>query len=256
MTNQLNLEHLVDGYYDWLRSETETKYINGVGVISTPFVDRHNDFIQIYILPEKDNLVLSDLGNTISDLEMCGCNLKTPTRQKLLNETLRSHGVKITHENEISVLANSSNFPIKKHQLLQAILAVNDIFFTARNFVKKLFLEEVNSWLVSNKIRFSPRVSFPGKSGTLSHFDFLISSFETAPERLIKTISNCKVDSARALAFSWIDIEDSRPENTKVYAILNDEDAVDDSALSVLKNYKIQPVLWTERSHFVQELAA
>lgn len=95
--------------------------------ISTPFLDRHNDFILLYAKSDDDGYVLTDDGNTIRDLELSGCNLETPKRKSLLQVTL--NGFRVDEVNgALCVRASAENFALKKHSLLQAILAVNDLF--------------------------------------------------------------------------------------------------------------------------------
>ena len=253
--NTSDIRSMVDGYYDWLRKETSFRTVNGIGEITTPFTDRHNDFLQIYVIPEGDHFLLTDLGRTISDLEMCGCNINTQTRQKLLHDTLRGVGVQLS-KNEIVTTATKTDFPLKKHNLLQAMLSVDDIFYTVRNTVQNLFFEEVNSWIIENKIHASQRVSFQGRSGLSNSFDFLITPTENAPERLLKTVTNPKFESARNLAFSWFEVKDSRPENTKMMAVVNDSHPIDSSVNSIFSSYGITPILWSRRDAFLTELRA
>ena len=57
--------------YDWAGiSVAEVRA--GVCEITTPFVDRHNDSLQIYLFQENGNYVLTDDGYTLSNLEMSG----------------------------------------------------------------------------------------------------------------------------------------------------------------------------------------
>jgi hypothetical protein len=252
---ELDIRSMVNGYYDWLRQETTCRTVNGVGEITTPFTDRHNDFLQIYVIPDGDGFILTDLGSTISDLEICGCNIKTKTRQTLLQETLRGIGVQLSG-NEITIRAVKNDFPLKKHLLLQAMLAVNDLFYTTRNTVQSLFFEEVSKWIYANKIHASQRVSFPGKSGVSSSFDFLITPTENAPERLVKTLTNPKTETAKNVAFSWVEVKDCRPANTKMFAFVNDSVPVDPAIDSIFDCYDITAIPWSNRDAFVAELRA
>lgn len=250
------LEAMVDQYFRWLRSSTDVRIIKGIGEITTPFIDRHNDFLQIYVQKDKDQFILTDLGHTISDLEMCGCNIDTKSRQKLFQETIRSLGVD-SDGNELFVRANSSDLPLRKHSLIQAMLSVNDLFFTSKGYVSTLFYEDVSNWLLKNNIRFSKRVSFLGKSGSTNSFDYLISASNKAPERIIKTINNPTKDSARSAVFSWIDIKDSRDDGTKFFTILNDSDQeLAGSVINTLNAYDIGVIPWSKRSNHLEALAA
>lgn len=119
---------LVDQYRSWLKEKTAIRQVGECVEITTPFLDRHNDYIQIYAKPEKDGFLLTDDGLTIQDLAMSGCALDSPKRQNLLRIALAGFGVQLEN-GQLVVHARSDNFPLRKHNLIQAILAVNDLFF-------------------------------------------------------------------------------------------------------------------------------
>jgi len=72
---------LVECYRSWLKDKTALREINGHIEITTPFLDRHNDFIQIYARRENDGFLLTDDGYTIDDLSMSGCLLSRRVRR-------------------------------------------------------------------------------------------------------------------------------------------------------------------------------
>ena len=125
------IQNLLDEYLVWLKDRTILKSINNWVEITTPYIDRHNDYIQIYAKKTSPgNFILSDDGYTISDLESTGCKLDSPKRKDLLNMTLNGYGIKL-EQNALLTTATNSTFPLKKHNLIQSILAVNDLFFLA-----------------------------------------------------------------------------------------------------------------------------
>jgi Domain of unknown function DUF1828 len=52
--------------------------------ITTPFVDRHNDYLQIYAKQENDRYILTDDNYIVEDLEQSGFNLGTIKRKEIL----------------------------------------------------------------------------------------------------------------------------------------------------------------------------
>lgn len=56
--------------------------------ITTPFLDRHNDRLQIYATKSNGHFALTDDGYVIQDLQSSGCELKTKKRRALLETTL------------------------------------------------------------------------------------------------------------------------------------------------------------------------
>ncbi len=148
-------------------------------------------------------------------------------------------------------------FSLKKHNLVQAMLAVNDLFALASSVVTSLFFEDVVAWLDSSDIRYTPKVKFTGKSGYDHLFDFVIPESRQAPERILKAITQPNADSAKAFAFAWLDTRHVRPENSQAIALLNDQDrAPSASVTEALHSYAIEPVLWSRREQVRDRLAA
>jgi hypothetical protein len=56
--------------------------------------------------------------------------------------TLNGFGVKLV-DGVMEVRASKDDFPMRKHNLVQAMLAVNDLFYLASPIVSSLFLEDV-----------------------------------------------------------------------------------------------------------------
>ena len=84
--------------------------------ITTPYLDRHNDYFQIYMKKDNGSYTLSDGGYVIEDLRQSGCDIETPKRKNLLQMTLNGFGVQLNGD-EISIHAYPENFPLKKHNL-------------------------------------------------------------------------------------------------------------------------------------------
>ena len=65
-------KRLVRDYGAWLNEGFDIELEGDYAVISTPFLDPHNDEIELYVRKEGDSLVLTDRGSTLSDLESSG----------------------------------------------------------------------------------------------------------------------------------------------------------------------------------------
>lgn len=247
---------LLDQYWLWLRDKTTLRQVKDWIEITTPYLDRHNDLLQIYAKRRDGGFVLTDDGYVLQDLEQSGCRLDSDKRQALLKMTLNGFGVQVNNQ-ALEVHASPDNFALRKHNLVQAMLAVNDLFYLASPMVASLFIEDVVSWLDFTDIRYTPKVKFTGKSGYDYLFDFVIPKSKTQPERLLRAISQPNRNTAQAMAFSWVDTKDVRPPESRAYAILNDtEHPVSESVLDAMRNYDVRPVLWSERESIKLELAA
>ncbi|MBI3837820.1 MAG: DUF1829 domain-containing protein [Planctomycetia bacterium] len=250
------IQRLLDDYMAWLKDKTTLRQLDNWVEITTPYLDRHNDCIQIYAKRDNSGFLLTDDGYTIGDLEQCGCKLNSPKRQELLRMTLNGFGVHL-HDNALEIHSSPVNFPLRKHNLVQAMLAVNDMFYLAMPMVASLFYEDVVTWLDVHEVRYTPNVKFTGKTGYDHVFDFVIPKSRRQPERILKTINRPNRDTAQSVAFSWIDTREVRPADSKAYAFLNDtEQTVASGVLDALRNYDVHPILWSQREHVKEELAA
>ncbi len=251
------IEKLLLDYRTWLRDKTALRQVNGEWVeITTPYLDRHNDALQIYVRAENGGYVLTDDSYTVHDLDASGCSLHTEKRKDLLNMTLNGFGVKLHHE-ALEIQATAENFPLKKHSLIQAILAVNDLFYLAKPVVESLFFEDVVTWLDANDIRYLPEVKLTGISGYDHRFSFVIPKSRKEPERILQAINHTTRETALSFINAWTDTRQTRPSESKAFAMLNDiEQPVSGNVMDAFRNYQIRPVLWTGRAQVVPELAA
>jgi hypothetical protein len=251
-----DVQKLMDAYVAWLKDKTQLREVADWIEITTPYLDRNNDYLQIYARNESGSYVLTDDGQTIGDLEHSGCKLNSPKRQDLLKMTLNGFGVQM-HDQRLEVHASPENFALRKHNLVQAMLAVNDMFYLSVPMVASLFYEDVVAWLDVHDIRYTPKVKFTGKTGYDHLFDFVIPKSRRMPERIVQTINRPNRDTAQSVVLSWIDTKEVRPPDSKAYAFLNDqENSVSTTVLDALRNYDVTPVVWSQREELREELAA
>lgn len=251
-----DIQKLLDDYVVWLRDKTSLRQVDNWVEITTPYLDRHNDYLQIYAKKANGAFVLTDDGHTIDDLDQSGCKLNSPKRQELLRMTLNGFGVQL-QDNALEVHATPDNFALRKHNLVQAMLAVNDMFYLAVPMVASLFYEDVVAWLDLHDIRYTPKVKFTGKTGYDHLFDFVIPKSRKQPERILQTINRPNRDTAGAVVLSWIDTKEVRSPDSRAFALLNDVEAATSTAvLDALHNYDVRPIPWSRREEVVEELAA
>lgn len=251
-----DIQKLLNDYQAWLKDKTQLRQVNAWVEITTPYLDRHNDCIQIYAGKSNGAFMLTDDGYTIGDLEQSGCKLTGAKRQELLKMTLNGFGVQL-HEQRLEVHASPDNFPLRKHNLIQAILAVNDMFYLAAPTVANLFNEDVAAWLDLHDIRYTPQVKFTGKTGYDHLFDFVIPKSRRQPERIFRATNHPNRDTAQSVAFAWLDTKEVRPPDSKAYAFLNDtEQPISSGVHDALQRYDVRPIPWSKRDDVLPELAA
>ena len=60
MTDDIyDIKQLLDGYLGWLRDNTVLRQMEDWVEITTPYVDRHNDRLQIYAKRQQEGYVLN-----------------------------------------------------------------------------------------------------------------------------------------------------------------------------------------------------
>jgi len=251
-----SISELIEKYQAWLKDRTILRDLDGWTQITTPYLDRHNDYVQIYARREGDSYLLTDDGHTLVDLAMSGCTIDTAHRKRLLALTLAGFGVELAGD-ELIVRATEHNFPLRKHSLIQAVLAVNDLYVVANPIVHGIFIEDVANWLDAEDVRYVARVNLIGISKFPHVFDFAIPKSRVSPERLIRAIGNPTRDRAEGFAFAWHDTREARPHDAEAIAIVNDNERVVPSAVvDALNSYDIKTIKWSERASALQQLAA
>lgn len=246
----MDCQQVITEYLKWIKDNTVVRTVEEGKIcsISTPFLDRHNDHLDIYMLKNNGSIKLTDNGYTIADLKMSGFEINTPKRESILKTALNGFGVKMNGNDELFVEATPSNIGQKKHYLLQAILAVNDMFNLAQETVYSLFKEDVELYLRSNDIFFSKDIKLTGKSGFDHNIDFLIPATKNKSERLIKAINNTKKDAVLSCIMAFNDINQTRETVTKNFVIYNDiEKEVSKDVIGALDNYGVKHIPWSKK---------
>jgi Domain of unknown function DUF1828/Domain of unknown function DUF1829 len=249
-------QQLVDGYIDWLRKGISAESVGNACELTTPFLDRHNDHIQIYAVRQNGKILLTDDGYILSDLRTSGLEVTTPKRRSILETALHGFGVQL-EAGRLIVEASPRNLGQRVHSLVQAMLALNDMFVMAQPRVASLFWEDVRDFLNEHKVRYSPRVKLAGKTGYDHAIDFLIPRSSEAPERLVQAINSPNKSSIASYLFVLTDTREGRGTDAAAYAFLNDRDRdVDGDVIEALEVYQVFPALWSEREQVAPRLAA
>lgn len=250
-------KQIIDSYLKWIRDNTVIKTITEgqTCVISTPFLDRHNDNIEIYLQKKENKYILTDDGYTLNDLRLSGFELNSPKREHIFKTILNGFGIKAIGE-ELVVESISGDIGQKKHRLLQGILAVNDMFNLSQEMVRSLFREDVELYFKSNNIVFTKDIKITGKTGFDHNIDFLVPASLTKPERLIQTINTPRRESISLAVFAFNDILQNRDGQSKNYVIYNDTDkSIPSEHLDALAKYDIFGIPWSQKEICLTEYA-
>jgi hypothetical protein len=253
--NRKECEQLIESYVSWLRKGLSVESLEKACELTTPFLDRHNDHIQIYAIKKDGKIVLSDDGYILSDLRTSGLELVTPKRKAVLEAVLNGFGVKL-EGNQLVVEVSQRNIGQRLHALIQAMLAINDMFVMAQPRVATFFWEDVRAFFDEHDIRYSPRVKIAGHSGFDHAIDFLIPKSRIRPERLVQAINAPNKNTIGTYLFTLTDTREARGEESEAYAFLNDQEReVGGDVIEALEAYEVKPALWSQREQYVQALA-
>ena len=103
--------------------------------------------------------------------------MESPKRQYLLNMTINGLGVSMENR-ALQVNAKFNDFGLHKHNLLQAMIAIDDLYYLASPSKRSFFGEEVVGWLEHSRIHYKENVRIQGKSGFEHRFDIVIPKTE------------------------------------------------------------------------------
>lgn len=256
MKNLLDPIKVKEKYIKWLEQEISVNKIGEYLEITSPFLDRYNDYLQVYAkLEADDEIILTDDAYIINNLQMSGVDINSSKRKQVLESFLNKYNVKL-EEDALVTKSGIEDFPQKILFLMQAMLNIDDMFMLSQNKVASIFLEDVTEFLDSRDIFYSKDVSFVGKSGFIYSYEYLLQRTKEKPERLCKVINNPNKQNFQNTIFMWNDTKETRGNDSQLIVFLNDENKMDASILEGFKNYYVDVILWSEREKHVNMLRA
>ena len=251
-------EFLVDSYLSWLKQSVSTKQVaSGILELTTPFLDRHNDHLQVYAEDKESDLVLlTDDGYIIAELKSSGVENRGPRREELLNRIVGGYGVEI-RDSELQTTASKQDLGHKLHSLVQAMLSVDDMFVLSQANVGTIFNEDVARYLDTRDIRYIAKAKFPGRSGLDHMMDFVIPKSKRAPERVVQVVNSTRRDRVDNVLFAITDARTLRDSDAEYYAVINNKkNDVSSEVLQAFEKYDVKPRNWSDKEGLAEELAA
>ena len=241
-----DIKKLMSKYFDFLNSNFDIEKIEkNIYKITTPFLDRRNDHITVYAIINNDKIKLTDDSYTIDDLELEGIKFEGK-REEELKTILNGYGI-YKENNELFVITDENSFPRRKHNFLQALININDMYLLASPRVSSIFLDDIKEYFDEKELIYTQNISIEGKSKISHKFDFLIPRQirKNKTEALIKAINHPKLENIRAYLFSFEDIRNVG-RNEDGFFILNDKNKINEKIYDALKEYNVTPIHWTK----------
>lgn len=244
----MDIQNMIKEYTDWLYSGFVATKVGEYYEISTPYLDRYNDHMQIYVKQNSNGtFLLTDDGYILNNLKSSGVTItRSSKRKEILNRIVRNFGVTINNDC-LEIQATRSTYPQKKHMLLQTMLSVDDMFVAEPNTVKNFFTEDVGLFLDSNNIYYSKDFSLVGKTGSLYVYDYHLQRTKNKPERFCKPLNRVSESSRNLTLFNWVDTMEKRQDKGQLILFLNDEKQISNADLEAFDSYDVNYILWSQR---------
>ena len=113
MANLLDPIKVKEKYIKWLEQEITVNKLGEYIEITSPFLDRYNDYLQVYAKSEKnDEIILNDDAYIINNLQMSGIDINSSKRKQILKSFLNKYNVKLQN-NELTTKSGIEDFPQK-----------------------------------------------------------------------------------------------------------------------------------------------
>jgi len=124
---------ILSDYMAILSADFSASYEYGTSsvVLSTPFLDWHNDAIEIYVENLGSGIRLFDNGEAISDLRHSGLDIEVPEACNHLKAILNGFGVSLK-DDVIQVESSYAEAGEALHRIIQAVIGVSYLRLLAR----------------------------------------------------------------------------------------------------------------------------
>lgn len=249
---------LVNSYLSWLKNDVDATMLSDTTTeLTTPFVDRHNDYLQVYAERQAfDSFLLTDDGYIWSELKSSGVETQGSRRDEIIRTLLSGHGVRLEGR-ELQISATAASLGKRVHSLIQAMLSLDDMFVLAQPAPGRTFAQDVAAFFDERDIRYTPTAKFAGRSGLDHLVNFVIPKSRSAPERFVQVINDPRRDRVQNLLFAINDTREERQGATAYYAVVNDSRRpIAAEVANAFNAYEVKARTWSHRQDMVEELAA
>lgn len=243
----MDIRKMIDSYTNWINEEMSFERIGEYYEITTPYFDRFDDYLQIYVKQlDDDKIFLTDDGYIIGNLIACGMQFRNgSSKRSILERTIKNYGLCLDGE-AITTTADFKNFPQKKHMMVQAMLLIDNMFELRKDNVKNLFLEDVTSFFDKHEIYYTRDFSIIGKTRNIYTYDFHFQrNRRNRTDRFCRVINRLNKSIRDSTIFNWIDTVDARADASSLIVVVNDENPINESDIEALNSYNIESILFS-----------
>lgn len=253
------IEELKKTYFDWITKSISLSKFKNFIEIETPFLDMHNDHINLLFIKGEKDYLLSDDGYILNELEILNLPVTSTNRRKeYFYKTLKIFGVNHNNDtNELYVQFKDLNqYPQRQQDLLQCIIHITDMLITAKTSSSSVFVNDVENFFIENGIPFSKGTGYHGKSGNTQTFDFTTPRLKNVKEKIINTVNSPASGNYMNVIFPFIDIAESHVKDDSLFYVIvnNTESIIPKNFESSLSNYDISLLEWKKKQEIKKEL--
>ena len=210
--NEQECKAIVNQYFRWFQNEVSVQRLAGGCELTTPFLDRHRDQLQIYVAKQNGHVILSDDGYTASELRSSGVEIESGAARRMVERLIKSFGVHLRNR-ELVTEAQVDAAGERMHSLVQAMLLLNDVSrlpglrdvlpeedskaLQAISYetpallssgTTAVFRAGVEHFLEEKHIEYASYPSLEGRSHLVYSVNFMIPESGRAPLRYIKLV--------------------------------------------------------------------
>ncbi|MCL1827290.1 MAG: DUF1829 domain-containing protein, partial [Candidatus Cloacimonetes bacterium] len=179
------------------------------------------------------------IGNLITS----GVSFKKGTsKYDTIHNIATNFGISVIDE-ELTTKATIKNFAQKKHLMVQAMLAIDDLYVLSSSSVKNHFIEDIAEYFDQNNILYSTNLALLGKTGNYYNYDFHLQRTKIKHERFCRGYGSLTISNRNLILFNWNDTKDSRKDKSELIVIYNDTNKVSDNVLSGFEEYGIRKII-------------
>lgn len=119
----MDINAMIKEYTDWLNHGFTVSKVGEYVELTTPFLDRNHDHLQIYVRRNSDGTYfLTDDGYVLGNLKSSGVSISRST----IEQIIRGFGITLNGDS-LQIVAQPQDYAQKKHLLLQTMLTINSM---------------------------------------------------------------------------------------------------------------------------------
>jgi Domain of unknown function DUF1828 len=229
--------------------------------IRTPFLYPDGDLVDLFLQDQGAVMVLSDLGETLRWLRMqTVAQRKSKKQRQLITDVVQTCGIQEFKGSLFVRLDSLDQLAEASVRLGQAAMRVADLWFTLRNQAFESIADEVEAYLIDEKVRYERSIKLIGRSTRQWTIDFQTATAKRTC--LISVLSTGTRGATRQLTnntmAAWVDLSQYQgmtPPHRFVSLFDDTVDIWDEDDFKLLEDYS-EIVRWSDPSELLIKISA